>query len=91
MREDEAKRMETIRDDVHSLLAALTPQEAKALRARLGIIEATDRVADEDEGTLRALARALAILKNKKEAVMDRRRRRSDGRLAAANSRHRST
>jgi hypothetical protein len=67
MSEDEAKRMETIRKDVHSLLAALTPQVAKALRARFGFIEATDRVADEDEGRLRALARELAILKNKKK------------------------
>jgi DNA-directed RNA polymerase sigma subunit (sigma70/sigma32) len=66
MSDDKGTWAEAIRKDVHSLLAALTPQEAKALRARFGIDEA-NRVADDEDGTLRALARELAMLKKKKK------------------------
>jgi hypothetical protein len=55
--------MEAIRKDVHSLLAALTRHSAlgsESMRRRIGS-------PNEDEGTLRALARELAILKNKKK------------------------
>jgi DNA-directed RNA polymerase sigma subunit (sigma70/sigma32) len=57
--------MEAIRKEVNSLLAALTPQEAEALRARFGTDDAI-RVPDDEEATLRALARELAMLKKKK-------------------------
>ncbi|MGA2563096.1 MAG: hypothetical protein ABSF96_05990 [Steroidobacteraceae bacterium] len=55
---------EAIRAKVHSLLAALTPQEAKALRAQFGIDEA-GRAPDEEEVILRALARDLGVLQKK--------------------------
>ena len=62
---EERKSVESIRKEVHTLLAALTPAQAKALRARFGI-KTMDPVAAEEEGTLRALARELALLKKKK-------------------------
>jgi DNA-directed RNA polymerase sigma subunit (sigma70/sigma32) len=65
MGDEKADWTEAIRSEVHSLLAALTPQEAKALRARFGIDDA-NRVADDEEGTLRALARELTMLKKKR-------------------------
>jgi DNA-directed RNA polymerase sigma subunit (sigma70/sigma32) len=59
------KSVEVIRKEVHSVLATLTPAEAKALRARFGI-KTMDPVGAEEEATLRALARELAMLKKKK-------------------------
>ena len=56
--------METIRKEVHSLLGALRPQEAKALRARFGIDDA-NRAVDDDDKELRALVYQLAKLKKK--------------------------
>jgi DNA-directed RNA polymerase sigma subunit (sigma70/sigma32) len=55
------RSMEDIRKKVHSYLAALTPDEAKALRARFGLSK--DQSPDSDEEGLRALARHLATLK----------------------------
>ncbi len=57
------KWTEAMRKEVHSILAALTPEEAKALRARFGMAAANQ---DEDEASLRALARQLSILKKSK-------------------------
>jgi DNA-directed RNA polymerase sigma subunit (sigma70/sigma32) len=62
--DDKGTWAELMRTDVQSLLAALTPQQAKALRARFGIDEA-NRIADDDEATLRALAGEPAMLKGK--------------------------
>jgi hypothetical protein len=62
--EGDGKPIETTRAQVHSWLAALTPQEAKALRARFGIDDA-GRTPDEEEVILRALARDLAVLQKK--------------------------
>jgi hypothetical protein len=58
------KPIEATRAQVHSWLAALTPQQAKALRARFGI-DKVGRTSDEDEVILHALARELAILQKK--------------------------
>jgi DNA-directed RNA polymerase sigma subunit (sigma70/sigma32) len=66
MSDDKRKPMEATRKDFHSVLAALTPQQAKALRARFGI-DTPGRTPDEEEGALRALARELAMLKRKKK------------------------
>jgi DNA-directed RNA polymerase sigma subunit (sigma70/sigma32) len=55
------KSMEDIRKTVHSYLAALTPEEAKALRARFGLSQG--QATDTDEEALRALASHLATLK----------------------------
>jgi DNA-directed RNA polymerase sigma subunit (sigma70/sigma32) len=72
MSDDESKSIKIIRKGSHtvpaalSVLSSLTPQEAEALRARFGI-DGTDRVPDEEEGTQRALARELAMLKKKKK------------------------
>jgi len=63
--EEERKSVEAVRKEVHSLLAALTPAQAKALRARFGI-KTMEPGAAEEEGSLRALARELAMLKKKK-------------------------
>lgn len=52
------------REQVFAWLAALTPQEAKALRARFGI-DNPGRSPDEEELILHALARELAILQRK--------------------------
>jgi hypothetical protein len=52
------------REQVSSWLAALTPREAKALRARFGI-DRPGRSPDEEEVMLHALARELAILQKK--------------------------
>jgi len=60
----DGKPIEATRAQVHSLLAALTPQEAKALRARFGI-DGVGTTSDEDEVILHALARELAILQKK--------------------------
>jgi hypothetical protein len=60
----DGKPIEASREQIYSWLAALTPQEAKALRARFGIDE-VGRTSDEDEVILHALARELAILPKK--------------------------
>jgi len=52
------------RAQILSWLAALTPQQAKALHARFGIDE-VERTADEEEIILRALARDFAVLQKK--------------------------
>ncbi len=65
MMAQERKSAESIRKEVHTLLAALTPAQAKALRARFGI-KTMDPAVAEEGGTLRALARAIALLKKKK-------------------------
>jgi hypothetical protein len=52
------------REQVSSWLAALTPREAKALRARFGI-DNRGQSPDEEEVMLHALARELAILQKK--------------------------
>jgi hypothetical protein len=62
--EGDGKPIDVTRARVHSLLAALTPQQAKALRARFGIDE-RGTTSDEDEVTLHALAHELAILQKK--------------------------
>ena len=64
MSDEPGKLTDAIRKQVHSYLAALTPQEARALRARFGL-SAAGR-SDEDEEPLRALARELARLKKKR-------------------------
>ena len=61
----ERKSVESIRKEVHTFLAALSPEQAKALRARFGM-KATDPVVANEEDTLRDLARELAALKKKK-------------------------
>jgi DNA-directed RNA polymerase sigma subunit (sigma70/sigma32) len=66
MSDNKSKSIEAIRKEVHSCLASLTPREARALRARFRIDEA-DRIPDEDERTLHALARELAMIKKKKK------------------------
>lgn len=53
------------RDEVKSLLAFLTPQESKALRARFGIAEEADE--DVADDVLEAMARELAILRKKRK------------------------
>jgi len=65
MKHEEANLLGPIRKEVYSLQAALTPEEANALRARFGIDDA-NRVLDDEEGTLRAWARELAMLKRRK-------------------------
>jgi hypothetical protein len=58
---DEPERpIDAIRKQVHAYLAALTPEEAKALRTRFGFER------EPDEEPLRALARELAKLKKKR-------------------------
>jgi DNA-directed RNA polymerase sigma subunit (sigma70/sigma32) len=57
--------MATVRKEVHAILSALTPEEAKSLRARFGLDKA-EPSPDEEEATLRALARELVRLKKKK-------------------------
>jgi hypothetical protein len=52
------------REEVRRWLAALTPETAKALRARFGI-DRPGRSPDEEEVMLHALARELAILQKK--------------------------
>jgi hypothetical protein len=54
--------MDELRKKVHYYLAALTPEEAKALRARFGISPA-GQPPDMDEEALRALASELSKLK----------------------------
>lgn len=56
--------MEDIRKKVHSYLAALTPEEARALRARFGL-SPMSQSPDADEEALRALVRELTRLKKK--------------------------
>ena len=58
------KSMEDIRKKVHSYLAALTPEEARALRARFGL-SPMGQSPDTDEEALRALAGELTRLKKK--------------------------
>ena len=64
MSNDKGKSAEGIRNEIHSLLAALTPQQAKALRSRFGI--EADLVQDREEDDLRGIARELASVKKKK-------------------------
>jgi DNA-directed RNA polymerase sigma subunit (sigma70/sigma32) len=52
-----------LRKEVESLLSTLSPGEAKALRARFGLDTPSDE--DDDEESLRALARELTRLKQK--------------------------
>lgn len=65
MGEESNKAMEDLRKKVHSYLAGLTPEEAKALRARFGL-SSTGQSPDTEEEALRALAGELAKLKKKK-------------------------
>jgi len=53
-----------LRKEVESRLSALSPAEAKALRARFGLDTPPDE--DDDEESLRALARELTMLKQSK-------------------------
>lgn len=55
---------EAVREQVHAWLAALTPQEAGALRARFGI-DSRGRTPGEEELVVLALARELAMLQTK--------------------------
>jgi len=56
--------MSKAKDAIRAALAALTPEEAEALRARFQL----DRggAGDKDDSELRAIALPLAALKNKK-------------------------
>jgi DNA-directed RNA polymerase sigma subunit (sigma70/sigma32) len=65
MNDGREKSADAIRKQVLNYLAALTPQEAKVLRARFGI-STVDRSNEGDEASLRALARELARLKKKR-------------------------
>lgn len=49
--------IEEWRKKVHTLLAAMTPQERKALRVRFGID--APGIAGEDDGSIRAIAHLL--------------------------------
>ena len=62
MQDDEFESMDAIRKVVHTNLMSLTPEEAKALRARYKL----DQGKDAEEDDLRALARELASLRKKK-------------------------
>ena len=62
MNDDKLKAVEALRKEVHAALAALTPTQAKELRARFGL----DPAPTEDEERLRALARQLAMRKKPK-------------------------
>jgi hypothetical protein len=61
---DKRKSAEGIRNEFHDLLAALRPQQAKALRSRFGL--EADSVQGREEDDLRAIARELAQLKKRK-------------------------
>jgi len=52
-----------LRKEVQSMLSSLSPGEAKTLRARFGLDTPSEE--DDDEESLRALARELARLKQK--------------------------
>ena len=55
--------MSNAKDEIRAVLAALTPEEAQALRARFQL----DRDGSEkDDAALHAIALQLAALKNKK-------------------------
>jgi DNA-directed RNA polymerase sigma subunit (sigma70/sigma32) len=54
--------MEELRKKVHTYLATLTPEEAKALRAQFGL----NKSPDNEDDSLRALARELSKLKKMK-------------------------
>ena len=58
--------MEALRKEMHSVLETLTLAAAKSLRTRIAI-DLEGQSADEEEATLRALARELAMLKQKKK------------------------
>jgi DNA-directed RNA polymerase sigma subunit (sigma70/sigma32) len=62
MSDDKLKTAEALRKEIHAALAALTPTQAKELRARFGL----DPAPTEDEKTLHALARELAMRKKLK-------------------------
>jgi hypothetical protein len=62
MSDDKQKTVEAVRNEVHSALAALTPAQAKELRARFGL----DAAPTEGEEKLRALARELSRRKKPK-------------------------
>ncbi len=63
MKDDKVEPMASVRKAVHAQLMSLTPEEAKALRARFRI----DKGTDTEDDDLRALARELAKLKKKIE------------------------
>ena len=54
-----------LRHEVHSYLAALSPGEAKALRARFGLDMAHE--ADDDEEALRALVREVVATRKRQK------------------------
>jgi DNA-directed RNA polymerase sigma subunit (sigma70/sigma32) len=61
---DKVSPIESMRKVVHEVLATLTPQDAKVLRSRFGLYAAKPD-SGADEGTLRALAREVAMFKKK--------------------------
>jgi hypothetical protein len=56
--------MSKAKDEIRAVLAALTPEEAEALRARFQLDRAV--AGDKDDTELHAIALQLAALKNKK-------------------------
>lgn len=56
--------MSKAKDEIRALLAALTPEEAQALRARFQLDR--DTAGEKDDAELHAIALQLAVLKNKK-------------------------
>jgi hypothetical protein len=65
MSDDKTKPVDALRRETLSALAALTPAEAKALRARFGL-EPQGPGPDADEAALRSLAQELAMRKKQK-------------------------
>jgi DNA-directed RNA polymerase sigma subunit (sigma70/sigma32) len=57
--------IEAYRKEIHAALATLTPEQARALRARFGIDGAG--AAPREEETLSALVRELAMLKKRRK------------------------
>jgi hypothetical protein len=60
-----AKPIEQVRKEVHAALASLTPEQARTLRVVFRI-SSSGPTGDEEENTVRALARELAVLNLKK-------------------------
>jgi hypothetical protein len=56
--------MSKAKDEIRAVLAALTPEEAQALRAKFQLDR--DAAGDKDDSELHAIALQLAALKNKK-------------------------
>ena len=56
--------MSKAKDEIRAVLAALTPEEAQALRARFRLDR--DAAGDKNETELEAIALQLAAFKNKK-------------------------